>query len=208
MKIGYKKSIIYAAILSCSIPAYAGLGSLFNNFTGKMNNKAKPEPVLMNFASGAQYMTCFVPDGASCERLLVDEINRTQHSLFVQAYSFTNKKIGSALIQAKNRGVDVHVLIDFTQTSSLSGGLASSLTLAGVPVYTDNLTALGGTGVAHNKVMIFDQSSVFTGSFNFSEAAENRNAENGLLIINDPELIREYSANWVTRFKKSKPYKE
>ena len=41
--------------------------------------------------------------------------------------------------------------------------------------------------IAHNKVMIIDGETVITGSFNFTKAAEENNAEN-LLIIHDKKL--------------------
>jgi phosphatidylserine/phosphatidylglycerophosphate/cardiolipin synthase-like enzyme len=43
--------------------------------------------------------------------------------------------------------------------------------------------------------MIIDQETVITGSFNFTRAAEENNAEN-LLIIRSEELAREYLENW------------
>lgn len=186
-------------------PASASLnrvGRLLSAAEDKIKGKTETPAQLYNFAQGSQFMTCFVPDGPSCEQLLVDEINRSSANIYIQAYAFTNKKIAAALVQAKNRGVDVQVLTDTIQGSA-PNSMIQALRIAAIPVYKD--TGSSGLGVAHNKVMIFDQSSVFTGSFNFTEAAEHNNAENGLMIINDPELIREYSMNWVARFKKSKP---
>ncbi len=46
--------------------------------------------------------------------------------------------------------------------------------------------------LAHNKVILIDGDTVITGSFNFSRAAEERNAEN-LLVIRDQELAEKYS---------------
>jgi phosphatidylserine/phosphatidylglycerophosphate/cardiolipin synthase-like enzyme len=48
---------------------------------------------------------------------------------------------------------------------------------------------------AHNKVMIIDGETVITGSFNFTKAAEENNAEN-LLIIHDKKLAERYTKNW------------
>jgi phosphatidylserine/phosphatidylglycerophosphate/cardiolipin synthase-like enzyme len=39
---------------------------------------------------------------------------------------------------------------------------------------------------------------VITGSFNFTAAAQNHNAEN-LLVLDDPALAAEYKANWERR---------
>ncbi|WP_250638214.1 phospholipase D-like domain-containing protein [Magnetospirillum sp. ME-1] len=43
--------------------------------------------------------------------------------------------------------------------------------------------------------MVLDGGTVITGSFNFTKAAQERNAEN-LLVIHDPELAAQYEANW------------
>lgn len=43
--------------------------------------------------------------------------------------------------------------------------------------------------------MIIDGRTVITGSFNFTKAAEEKNAEN-LLIIRDKDLAEKYIANW------------
>ena len=47
--------------------------------------------------------------------------------------------------------------------------------------------------IAHNKVMVIDGLVLITGSFNFTKAAEEKNAEN-LLIIRDKELADKYIA--------------
>jgi phosphatidylserine/phosphatidylglycerophosphate/cardiolipin synthase-like enzyme len=43
--------------------------------------------------------------------------------------------------------------------------------------------------------MIIDRETVITGSFNFTKAAEEKNAEN-LLIIKSKELAKVYIDNW------------
>ena len=63
----------------------------------------------------------------------------------------------------------------------------------GIPVLIDKKPA-----IAHNKVMIIDESEVITGSFNFSDNAQFHNAEN-LLVINDKALAKEYMNNWNQR---------
>lgn len=50
---------------------------------------------------------------------------------------------------------------------------------AGVPTYIDDQHA-----IAHNKIMIIDRQTLVTGSFNFTKAAEERNAENLLVLKN------------------------
>lgn len=60
--------------------------------------------------------------------------------------------------------------------------------------------------IAHNKVMVIDDATLITGSFNFTKAAEERNAEN-LLILNDiPYLAGAYADNIVAHAQHSQPY--
>jgi phosphatidylserine/phosphatidylglycerophosphate/cardiolipin synthase-like enzyme len=49
--------------------------------------------------------------------------------------------------------------------------------------------------IAHNKIIIIDKTTTITGSFNFTKAAQERNAEN-LLIIRSREIAQAYLDNW------------
>jgi phosphatidylserine/phosphatidylglycerophosphate/cardiolipin synthase-like enzyme len=167
---------------------------------GMASANAVPSGQPYQFAAGANYTLCFVPDGASCEDLLVDSINSTTKSLLIQAYSFTSAPIAKAVVAAHERGVDVRVILDKSQTSERYTS-ATFIKNAGIPVVIDSRPA-----IAHNKVMVFDQRAVFTGSFNFTKSAQQRNAENGILIRGDGALVKAYTDNWAARFGQSTPY--
>ena len=53
--------------------------------------------------------------------------------------------------------------------------------------------------------MVIDGETVITGSFNFTTAAEEHNAEN-LLLIKDKSLAEKYTANWREHAGHSEPY--
>jgi phosphatidylserine/phosphatidylglycerophosphate/cardiolipin synthase-like enzyme len=53
--------------------------------------------------------------------------------------------------------------------------------------------------------MIIDNATVLTGSFNFTKAAEENNAEN-LLILRSPELAARYTASFLEHRDHSTPY--
>jgi phosphatidylserine/phosphatidylglycerophosphate/cardiolipin synthase-like enzyme len=53
--------------------------------------------------------------------------------------------------------------------------------------------------------MVMDGHIVITGSFNFTKAAEENNAEN-LLVIDDSELAQKYANNWQEHLAHSVPY--
>lgn len=59
--------------------------------------------------------------------------------------------------------------------------------------------------VAHNEVMVIDGETVITGSFNFTKAAEENNAEN-LLVIRDKKLASLYMKNWQEHAQHSEVY--
>ncbi len=60
--------------------------------------------------------------------------------------------------------------------------------------------------IAHNKVMVIDRETIITGSFNFSKAAEERNAENLLIITGKPALAGAYLDSIREHFRHSKQY--
>jgi phosphatidylserine/phosphatidylglycerophosphate/cardiolipin synthase-like enzyme len=92
-------------------------------------------------------------------------------------------------VVAKNRGVSVEVILDRGQPKA-RGGMFGFFVDQGVPLWIDTCCA-----IAHNKVIIIDGERVLTGSYNFTEAARKRNAEN-LLLLRDPVLARTYLDNW------------
>lgn len=130
----------------------------------------------------------FSPKGGATQAV-VNAINNAKTTIYVQAYSFTSAPISQALIEAKERGIHVEALLDksnvrekFTQADALSK--------RGIHILIDDKHA-----IAHNKIIIIDKQKVITGSFNFSKAAEESNAEN-LLILNSRELADIYAKNY------------
>jgi phosphatidylserine/phosphatidylglycerophosphate/cardiolipin synthase-like enzyme len=138
--------------------------------------------------AGNAVSVCFSP-GGHCTDVIVKEIQGSRSSILVQAYGFTSAPIAKALLEAHKRGVKVHAILDKSNRTDKYSG-ADFLCNAGVPVLID-----GAHAIAHNKVMVIDGEIVITGSFNFTKAAEERNAEN-LLVIRDKDLAEKYSRNW------------
>jgi phosphatidylserine/phosphatidylglycerophosphate/cardiolipin synthase-like enzyme len=103
-------------------------------------------------------------------------------------YSYTSYKIAKGLLDAHKRGVKVEVILDKSQKSHQYSS-ADFLANSGIAVKIDSDHA-----IAHNKVMMIDAETVITGSFNFTKAAEENNAEN-LLVIHDKALAERYTKN-------------
>src|SRR5574342_630402 len=120
---------------------------------------------------------------------VVDALAAAKATVLVQAYSLTSAPIAKALVEARARGVDVQVILDRKETGSKYSS-ADFMAHAKILTLIDDAHA-----IAHNKVMVIDGLAVITGSFNFTTAAEQRNAEN-LLIIHDRALAARYTENW------------
>ena len=149
-----------------------------------------------NNISGQVY---FSPMGG-CTDAIVQEISRARTEILVQAYSFTSKDIAKALVEAHKRGVRTVIILDKSNQSKRYSAADFTFNM-GIPTYIDAKHA-----IAHNKVMIIDKETVITGSFNFTKAAEQRNAEN-LLILYSKELAERYIDNWNRHKLHSQEYK-
>jgi len=130
----------------------------------------------------------FSPKGG-CTKAIISELDKAKSEILVQAYSFASAPIAKVLLNAYKRGVKVEVILDKSQRAERYTA-ATFLVHSGIPTYIDDMHA-----IAHNKIMIIDRDTVITGSFNFTKAAEDKNAEN-LLIIKDGKLAKEYLHNW------------
>jgi phosphatidylserine/phosphatidylglycerophosphate/cardiolipin synthase-like enzyme len=150
------------------------------------------------FSRDATYSVCFTP-GGNCTGLIVDELAKAKETVLLQAYSFTSKPIAEALVAAKERGVLVKAILDKSQRTERYSG-ATFLSNSGIDVKIDERPA-----IAHNKVIIIDGRAVVTGSFNFTRAAQEKNAEN-VFIIHDAGVAANYVSNWERRAELSVKY--
>ena len=99
----------------------------------------------------------------------------------MQAYIFQSADIAKALVSALKRGVKVEVIWDRRQRKE-TYGIADFLANSGIPSRIDSAHPY-----AHNKVMVIDEETFITGSFNFTKSAEDKNAEN-LLVIKGKDI--------------------
>lgn len=156
---------------------------------------APPVSASQRFAAKGEVELAFTPRD-DAESLLVGVIDGARRSLHVQAYAFTSKRIANAMVAARKRGVDVQVLADAQMNRRMKGNALPILLAGGVPVALERKY-----NAAHNKVLIADAEgpgcAVVTGSYNFTWSAQNRNAENVLVLRGHCELAQAYRANWL-----------
>jgi len=148
----------------------------------------------------------FSPEGSASD-LVLRSIGAAKSSIRLSAYMLTSPDITKALVQAKQAGVDVAVVVD--HQGNLQGGAARAgqhaLTLlarAEIPTRTVKAYA-----IHHDKFMVIDGKAVETGSFNYTAAAAKSNSENALVVWNDAELAEQYLAHWQSRWDQGEPFK-
>jgi PLD-like domain len=112
---------------------------------------------------------------------------------------FTSAPIAKALLDTYKRGVQVQVILEKSQRTEKYSS-ADFLANQGVATMID-----ANHAIAHNKIIIIDGAMVITGSFNFTKAAQEKNAEN-VLIIRDQALAAQYIENWQAHAQHSQPY--
>ena len=140
------------------------------------------------FPSTARWLVGFTPGDAL--PVVLEGVRQAQRSIWVACYSFTSKPVAVALLDAAKRGVKVNVLAD-AKESTRSYSAIRFLANQGIPVRLDHWHAM-----QHNKFMVIDETTVETGSFNYTAAAAQKNAENVLLVQNAPELASAYATAW------------
>lgn len=151
-----------------------------------------------NLTLNAPTQVYFSPNGGTTQAI-IKEINDARSEILVQAYSFTSSPIAKALVDANKRGVKVETILDKSQRKETYTE-ATFLSNMKIPTYIDSKHA-----IAHNKIIIIDKTTVITGSFNFTKAAEQNNAEN-LLVIKSKDLAKAYIANWEQHREHSEDY--
>jgi len=153
------------------------VGIVYSMYTGRY---LQPPP--------SSYEIHFSPRGG-CADTIIYWISRANQSVHVLMYIFTLQNVAEALISAYDRGVEVKIVFDKSQGSSYSQ--QALLKAAGIEVRNDT----NPNGIMHNKVAIIDNRIVITGSFNWTNSAENNNNEN-LIVIHSVDVASRYESEF------------
>ncbi|HKQ47358.1 MAG TPA: phospholipase D family protein [Phycisphaerae bacterium] len=151
---------------------------------------------------GAPSIRAYFSPGDELEDRIVREISEARRRIRIQMYIFTSKPIADALASAKGRGVDVTIVLDKSQ-ENMSYGRWPVLRRSGVKILFDR-----DHDVANNKIILIDNTTVITGSYNLTKAASESNAENIVVIKHDEEVIERFHKNFEAHLEHSgKPTK-
>ncbi|MGV3526962.1 MAG: phospholipase D-like domain-containing protein [Candidatus Sericytochromatia bacterium] len=150
---------------------------------GLFTPNAHPVPHAMVNVSGIQIQTFFSPGGGAIDAILA-ELGKSTKNIRFMAFSMTDKNILNLMLQKKAAGVKVEGVFDTCLIPQYS--IYWELKKNGILALGD-----GNQALMHHKVMIIDDETVITGSFNFSKSAQTKNQEN-MVLIKSPAIAKQY----------------
>jgi phosphatidylserine/phosphatidylglycerophosphate/cardiolipin synthase-like enzyme len=133
----------------------------------------------------------FSPKGG-CEQKVVQLIDGTKSKVDAAIYSLNNIAILKALQRAKLRGVTIRILLDRIQ----AGGKGNRTITLGLKKDGFDVRLHSKSRIQHNKFAVFDGARVVTGSFNWTNPAEQSNEEN-CLFLDDATIIEAYQKRFI-----------
>lgn len=161
-----------------------------------------PSPAAGGGGEGKWYEIYFTtpryPDKQEYHRGGIDEkliaaIEKAKRSIDIAAYEFDLENVAQALSRAKERGVKVRMVTD---TDNLDLPAVQMLSQAGIHVAQDKRQP-----IMHNKFVVIDGETVWTGSWNLTVNCTYRN-NNNAIAIRSPALAENYTTEFEEMFAK------
>lgn len=135
----------------------------------------------------------------SIQNNILKTLDKAKISISVAVAWFTNEELFKKLKEKKEEGLDVRVVINNDGVNKKHGIDISQIN--GVEIRSDR------GGIMHDKFCIIDNQIVISGSYNWTDNAELKNAENVNIIENDNALATKYSLEFNKMWNQSKKKK-
>jgi phosphatidylserine/phosphatidylglycerophosphate/cardiolipin synthase-like enzyme len=145
------------------------------------------------------------PTGSSDKSTYVDGIDvplsnalaNVQKTLDIAAFEFNNVVLEQAILDAKARGVQVRIVTDDEHGIGDEKDTAwEEFQKVGIPIVDDDRS-----GLMHNKFMILDSTTVWTGSWNYTVNGTYRN-NNNALVLRSRRAVEAYQGEFDEMFDK------
>ncbi len=126
---------------------------------------------------------------------ILRSISSAQDSIDLAIYNLTDPRVAQALLSARKKGVEVRIVME---SDNLEKDIPRRLISAGIPVRGDDQSSL-----MHNKFMIVDETTLLTGSANYTEYGLGSD-NNFLVRVEDPRLAGVYLDEFNSMFEDGK----
>lgn len=137
----------------------------------------------------------FSPQDKTINNAILPLIKQAKNYIYIPTFVITENDITQELINAKNRGVDVRIILDALSASN-KHSKDKILRIANIKLKTENYA-----GKMHSKSIIIDDKYLVIGSMNLSNSGNNKNDEN-CLIINDSKIAKFYKEFFLYQWNK------
>ena len=119
----------------------------------------------------------------NCEKEAINLIKNSTQTIDIAVYSINNLNIIEALIRAKERGVEIRILTDRLQAFGTSSKV-KLLHDIGFDIKVHSVDR-----IMHHKFAIFDNQKVIEGSFNWTNSAATKNAEDCNIFEKEEDIL-------------------
>ena len=119
------------------------------------------------------------------EAVIIKNIAEAEEFISIAMYTFTDVEIAQAILEARDRGIDIKIYLDRSQVKARYSR-SRYFVQNGIEVRISS-----NSYIMHNKFAVIDNEIVITGSYNWTASAGERNDEN-LLVIDDIYIVKRY----------------
>lgn len=130
-------------------------------------------------------------ESGGIENPLIAAIDSAKLSVDVAIYSLSLRELGNALLRARDRGVQVRIVME---SDNRDRTVPAALIEAGLPILGDRRE-----GLMHDKFVVIDRSEVWTGSLNFTTTGAY-NDNNNLIRILSVKVAENYTKEFEEMF--------
>ena len=156
---------------------------------GEFGTSSKDDGIVSFRHGESEISIIFAAEGDEIAALKA-EIERATRSIHIMTFVFSLEELAEAImLQTTHPEFFVRGIFE-ERNSTASWSQLPALHCAGAAMRQD-----GNRYILHHKVIIIDELTVVTGSFNFSKSAAQRNDEN-IVIIRDATIARLYLDEW------------
>ncbi|MCP4129536.1 MAG: hypothetical protein GY754_00845 [bacterium] len=163
------------------------------------------DSVVTHNIKGVKVDVLFAPqylDGKRVMDHVMEQVDAAESTINFMIFSFPHRYLNDQLAQKHKDGITIQGIFDESQLSNSS---EEYLAQRGIPCKIDGNLHVNGSegGKLHHKTMILDADQddavVITGSFNWSDSANEENNEN-LVFIHSKEIAQKYMQEWNARW--------
>lgn len=148
---------------------------------------------------GTDKSDAFFSPGDACRNVIINQIMYAVSRISICVFTISDDRITNAIIDSHKRGREVRIITDNDKSLDMGSDIAK-LHKEGVVIKMDSTP-----NHMHHKFMVVDDSSLITGSYNWTLSAAKYNHEN-VLLTTEGGLVKSYLKEFKSLWNKMEPY--